>query len=369
MFRFLMVATLLFGSVVGFYWSFGATANTRKVDPIEIPSKALELGSVLVSNDMRWTVPMRNVWHESIAVRRLITSCECTGVSPSSFSIHPEETQNVRLRFDLSPSSRRDGQSLEWTRAEWPFSVSLTADIVGSEPMTWEVSGLVRSPFVLSSTKIKLPPESVISLGGSRAVTRDAAKSGNIIVRCVQPLEELELACMTDVATGRLLPRSNERWQEFELLIEPSSSVAPGHYGFDVVLDAALDAKMAAAARIRVEMTVVDDIEVSPRSPIFPDIVVGERAKKIVSVRSRLNEPFIINNIEIDKLDHQDDQISVHLIQSDDPDTDHELQIALETQDSGYSEYRIRLHCFYPDYLLSRLFDFFVVGRSTMKNS
>ena len=113
--KFLVPVILLAGSVVaGFLSSF-----ERKHGPaIEVPLEELDLGTVLMHNDLRRKLSFFNSRNEPTAVGQLRASCRCIGLAPASFVIPARGRTDVTVRLDLSPSSLAMGDRREWTPTE-----------------------------------------------------------------------------------------------------------------------------------------------------------------------------------------------------------------------------------------------------------
>lgn len=109
-----VLALVAAASVAGFFSSF--RGENRPI--IDVPLHCLDLGTVLVQNDMRWKIFFRNPGGKPVPVSRLRASCRCVGLTPASFVIPPRATINVSTRLDLGPALLRpDGP--EWTPTEW----------------------------------------------------------------------------------------------------------------------------------------------------------------------------------------------------------------------------------------------------------
>jgi len=352
-----VLALVAAASVAGFFSSF--TGENRPI--IDVPLHCLDLGTVLVQNDMRWKLPLTNTTRQPIAVR-LKASCFCTGVSPQSFAIPVGGSVQATLRLDLSPPAMRGRNAPKWTPAEWPFSVTLHADILGKPGMAWEVKGLVQSPLVFSATKLTIGPGAIVSLGGSTTVTREADGETSLVVRSVKPVRSVEVTCATDVATGRLTQGFGGSADDFVFRIEPDALVTPGRYEFDAVVTAVTKDGGQATVRIPVSMFVVDDVAVSPACVVFGTVASESPAIAEVTVTSQLNESYVIESIEVDEAGTNGDHIRVTRTGDNGPSTEHRLQVALQGDHTAYREHRVRLQCFYPTKRLSTRCEFLVVA-------
>jgi hypothetical protein len=124
---------------------------------LNVPVRTLSIGDVWESSAYPWTLPIKNTSDQPVEIEGIGTSCNCTTIEPSRFTIPAGSVREVRLKLDLTSHKEQP------TEATRDFSVSITPRIKGTErgrKEGWEVTARVRSAIRLDVRGVAFPSAS-----------------------------------------------------------------------------------------------------------------------------------------------------------------------------------------------------------------
>lgn len=101
----------------------------------------LDFGTTWPNPAFQWTIAITNKSDTPVHVEELRASCDCTAVTPNSFTIPPNSSMPVNLSLNLASAAEKSGEQ------ELDFSVKLLPVIVGTSRQSprWTVSGRIVS--------------------------------------------------------------------------------------------------------------------------------------------------------------------------------------------------------------------------------
>lgn len=252
---------------------------------LETDPKDLDFGSVWVQDAFAWTLPMRNTSTEAIEIVDVVASCDCTSVEPTSLSIPPGASAQIRLTLDLTTS---DPELAELPERE--FSVDIVAVLKGDLPRrrVWRVGGLVRTPFRTALPRIDFG-ESLVR--GWPFAPRSA------VVRCRDGFKGVKAACDPSLAAVTVA-HSPDDPSAFEIQIAPCETLPVGEHQFNVLLTALSGERGPdVSVPLAIVAPVVDDVHCVPSFQHLGAGRIGESLERRFVLRSRTGRVFHVEKV------------------------------------------------------------------------
>jgi hypothetical protein len=271
----------------------GKTADLKlPAAPLAAEPSSLLFGAVWNTDHFQWTVPVHNVSNEWVHVKRLKTSCTCTSVSPSAFTLKPGESVDLRLTFDFA---ERLHQWPDRPEMQFAQSVSAYVDDDGSYPVaTWELKGVVKNAFFVRSGELNF---------GETLVEGQPFPLRSFEVVCFKPCRDLEASLDSQSGTVRV-ERSQEREDRFRILVAPKASLDVGVHRLNVRLKALLQTgEQTGEVPIAIEARVLQDLQILPAVAHFGDLGVGQTREQVFTIGSRTGRPVRIVSSTVDSKD------------------------------------------------------------------
>jgi len=216
---FVFLAVFVAAVSVGAYHTGRMVATTNKglaqaKSGLTVSGEHLDIGNVPLSADFVHGLTVRNLGRATVAVDEIRTSCGCTKVEPSSFSLNPGASIKLNVSIDLSP--HRPELSAAFDR---PFSVVLTPVVHSAteEPIQWQVHGTVRQPYRFATTHLAFHD----------LIHGHPYKCRAIDLICREPIGDLSATCEPPFVDVRIQPNDDDPLR-FRLLLSPKSTLPLG---------------------------------------------------------------------------------------------------------------------------------------------
>ena len=267
----------------GFWLSSKRSINASPNAGLVVPEDRLCLGSVYVDDRLAWKIPIHNPTSRNIEVADVESSCRCTSVQPSAFTVPAGETVEIVAHLDLS---RQD-----WTRTSEvarPFAVRLAP--VFNTPVSavtpWEVHGQVRCPIAFSMPHLDL---------GESFVQGSQPPEADVPVVCLEPLQDLGATCVPALAEAEIVRSpGGGRVSAWTIHVSPNADLSQGPFKFDLTLSGNTAGGSAFnGIRIPVSGRVVPDAQVVPSQLVFGMVPLGDQMEQTVVVGSRTGMPIV----------------------------------------------------------------------------
>jgi hypothetical protein len=237
------------------------------IDPAE-----LNLGEIWEDPEFATTVSLRNTSDGAISVSRFGTSCDCSGIEPSTVVVPARSSVPLRVKMDLT-HRRLHFSTLE----RRPFSLTvhplvLQAGIVSNG---WEFNGVIRSRVGLSDTRLEFGDQCTHDGPAFTRKVRATAFHGATLETVAQP----------KLAKVQLTPVAGKPG-EYEIRITPDPKLPYGAFRFDVPITAVMpDGSRHRCAAIEVSGVMQPSTRVVPGIVLLGEHSVGDEATAEVSVR------------------------------------------------------------------------------------
>lgn len=260
-FVFLVAGLLLYSAIQGRSTTIEDDGPLLFVDEAD-----LDLGTIWQQPNYECAVLIYNKSTRDVAISNLQPSCNCTEVSPRSFSLRPNESRRVNLSIDLMNGISADGEVIE------PFLVSLEAQV--SRPRTvveeLRIKGFVRRSFVVKPQKVHL-------VGASEIIDGVLPKRFFLEVDPQLDISELTARVSKEIGDVRVIRRDATHTYEVEL--RPKGNLPRGPIKGTLALESVLPSgESGPKLEIEVRGQVSGPVGLSP-----PEIVVKNEDDSIDS--------------------------------------------------------------------------------------
>ncbi len=278
--RFLAIAILLACPVGGYLIT--STNQTRPPEPnhgLVVSEEALNLGDVWESNDLPWTIPIKNPTDTTVEIVKLASSCGCAVIDPASLVLSPGETKRIHLRLNLT----RRPQAPVNTE----FKVQITPEFQ-SLPLNnpgWLITARVKTALVVSPSRVDF---TYPLLRGHGPEPQTVLVTGN---SAVADLELRYEASHLRVACSKVDDRENT----YKIRIGPHMTAPAGPFAHRLDLRAhAKDGRVIGQRSIVVTGLIQEQVQASPSSVLFGLRRIGESAEETISLDSQTKTPFAV---------------------------------------------------------------------------
>lgn len=191
--------------------------STSKASILYVAPEKLNFGEAWETDHFEWTLPVENRGPSRVNISQASTSCSCTSVSPSEFTIEPGQSRELALVIDLRSKS---GDKTERSS----FEVMVSFKVKSESPGDWnehfekfQISGQVKKAFIAAP---------VIYLG--RISEFASIPPLEIPVELMQPLARIE--AQTDASGFSrevIIPAAGERKITLKLGSPPKLPLGP----------------------------------------------------------------------------------------------------------------------------------------------
>ena len=276
----------------------GGDSLERKSDHVDTPPQSftpaltidpaeLNLGELWEEPEFTAAVSLRNTSDGAVSVKSFGTSCDCSGVEPSTVVVPAQGSVPLRVKMDLT---HRLPHLCEMERR--PFSVVIHPLVLqaGVAPNGWEFKGVIRSRVGLSATRVEFGD---LCTHAGPLVTR------KVRATAFDARTTLEAVARTQRAKVSLAPVAGKSG-EFDIAITPDPKLPLGLFRFEVAVIAVTpDGTRHVCAGIEVSG------EMRPATRIVPGIVLlgehslGGEATAEVVVRFPDASGWVVDRVEV----------------------------------------------------------------------
>ena len=272
------------------FWGLSQSKNdtSSKMPSLWVEGDNLNFGEVQESDSFRWKIPIKNISPKAIKVSRIIASCSCTSISPSSFVLAPGQKIDLKINMNLigiygitPPHFSR----LFETRIVPIFESNPPEKII------WTLKGKVLSAFRVSNTNISF-------LGPDAVVRGTKTKPRQIVVNSRVPLKKLAVEHDKQLLEVQVLPDHSDLSQ-FNIVISPLATLPTGTFNTSVLLRGIeLDGDECFSLPISVSGIVEGDVRLVPNTIHFGVQKVGKVSEAVIAVESRTGQTFTVETVE-----------------------------------------------------------------------
>jgi Protein of unknown function (DUF1573) len=257
-------------------------AASDGIKKLFVPPERLAFGQTWESKEFTWALPITNWDQQDVEIEHFATTCNCTKIEPSSLSIPPGQTREVRLTVDLTPE--RNTKQAE--SQQWAFEVGIGPKLRDEEapkvPDWWIVRGTVQRLLRLS-----VP---VVDMG------RQSERSQPLPLRHLLVSSAVPLKGLTATTPLSFVPVISalepERHDQFQLTINSPPGLPIGPVKEEIRLTARLETGEEVTKIVPVTGRIVADCQPDPPAAVLGARLVGETAQESVMLYSLTKQPF-----------------------------------------------------------------------------
>jgi hypothetical protein len=277
-----LLALFAIGYGLGIERSRGKSANDILfIDPTE-----LSLGQVWPETDLKRRIAIRNTSSSTVHVTNIESTCRCTEVEPTQFTLAAGQTTHLLFELDLSDviAERMDSNLV-------PFGVKFSIEL--QEPVRhgpgWKLHGTVRRP-------LRFDPPEITYAGHSRLVTGQTRIPTTVLVHPNGPQGETEIVAHCDPKIGTIACKQNNPSGEIAVIeFTPSTDLPLGQLESSIQVFQRVNGALFPVALIPVRGTVVMGVASYPESLWLGLVNPGSTHHKTIELHSLLNCPFQIS--------------------------------------------------------------------------
>jgi hypothetical protein len=251
-------------------------ANRMSNGGLFVYDEDLNFGEVFAQRAFELVLPVYSRASTELKVERAETSCACTRIEPRQFTVLPGQRSNLKLTLDLTQ------QSVNKTDQTSPFSVFVRLHVNSDDGRfhanpQWQVTGTVRLPLRVTETAVDF----------GEYLQQSDVEPRTILVEGYTTLRDLVVKSDPRKIKASVRAIDNESGT-FEVMIEPSKSLPPGPFKFDVSIIGITGSQPKLPPLILpVSGRVLDDIYLSPSRIDFGIVRTGETVQETVILASR----------------------------------------------------------------------------------
>ncbi|MFN0054709.1 MAG: hypothetical protein ACKV0T_21265 [Planctomycetales bacterium] len=257
-------------------WVLTASTNrTHRQDaaegPLHISGKSLDIGTVWAQRGFERAVTLQNGSDEPLQVD-LSTSCNCTGISPTSFVLPAHSEQILKLELDLV--GPRDDLG---TPA--PFAVAIMASVNrGERPaQQWQLHGRIRSGIVVEPRTLDF---------GETYDSDGPPAPRTIAVRCLSDLGDLAVDCDAELGTAEVT-KERSKAGAFLVTVLPRAGLPVGTHKFRLRVQATSGGLEIPPVDVPMVVKVVGKYRVVPDIGHLGLVEIGQSVEHSFAVLSR----------------------------------------------------------------------------------
>lgn len=244
-----------------------------RIGGLEVTAADLDIGEAWEDPNFVRPMTITNRGDRRAEVTDLRGGCECTAVEPRSFTLGPGESQQVRVKIDLT---HRYPHQFGVERRELAVGLHPFLKDRGMTAEGWKITGVIRSRLSLEGRGLQFGD---LCGQGGPPVTRKMRATAHV------PLAGLGAACPRETATVGVRRVGGESGQ-YHVLVTPTPNLPLGPFRFDVTLTATLpDGSQFPCAPFHVEGEMRSPVRVVPDPVLLGEHAVGATAEAYVSVR------------------------------------------------------------------------------------
>ncbi len=154
----LLHVILVFLAVLFAYFSYSLGRQSQKGGhgPLLVEEQYLDLGEITAVEKYQFSIPLKNISSEELAISNISPGCRCSSVKPTQFVLKPLESRQISVITDLLPVTPED-MSRAYTDRNLVFRVSYSEQSqknISPEPFVVRVNLRAMSPFHLSASNL-----------------------------------------------------------------------------------------------------------------------------------------------------------------------------------------------------------------------
>jgi uncharacterized protein DUF1573 len=250
-----------------------SSSQPDRVHGLEIAPSDLDVGEVWEDPNFVRPVTVTNRGERIVEIVDLRGGCECTAVEPSSFTLAPGESQQVKVKIDLT---HRYPHQFGVERRELSVGLYPVLKDRGATAEAWKVTGVIKSRVSLGGRGLAFAD--MCGQGGP-PVTRKMRATAHV------PLAGLEASCPASMATVGVRPVAGQPGR-YDVLVTPNPSLPLGPFKFDVAVTAVEpNGRKFPCASFTAEGEMGSPVRVVPNPVLLGEHPVGLKAEAFVSVR------------------------------------------------------------------------------------
>lgn len=303
--RVLSVAILV-SACAGAWWVGSFVRSPAGGEALAVDDAALTFGEVWEDPAFVWTLPLQNPNAHDLKVVRFVSSCSCLAVEPASLVVPARQRAEVKVTLNLvyrpSPIDTRDSADSRSSQLVpegsggkvYDFDAGLRPHPEGPQGGTlqqagWTIRGRVRPTFTPSPRALHF---------GESLVRGQAFAPKTVSVLVHVPVKSLTARCEPALAEAVVRPVDGDE-RRFELTVLPNSTLAFGPVAFRVLLQGSLrDGTELPPYPVRVEGTVVEDIQALPALVQFGACPLGKTVQETIILHSLHEKAFDVEKID-----------------------------------------------------------------------
>jgi len=248
-----------------------------------VDEEYLSFGEVWEEPAFVWKLPIRNTTNQDVVIAGFDTSCSCGKIEPSSLTIAPQGTSEVRLSLNLlSAHSEPDLAAKDFEVAVQPRINKGAGTQAG-----WVVHGKVLQPFAID------PP--VVDFEES-LVRGEPFAPRSTVITCGLDVAKLMARCDLSSLTTQVM-RDTKNPRRFRLEIQPRKDMPGGPFNHLVRLAALTPSKKEVSGAVSVVGRVVEEVSLQPEVLAFGAEAIGTKLQETVTLQSRSGKDFTIQEI------------------------------------------------------------------------